>query len=250
MCFLSMPKDILGKGGRKTLFVKYFNHGCTRAELFQSSRAILSKRTLNRYIKQFEESFHWLPYEKSFKKVGQHKAGALRALKDIIDHNPALYLDEIRDKMRDQDGYSFHVSTICRMIHAKPELGGLGYSLLVLDRRACQKDTEERMNFLNQVQSGMYQHEQMIWIDECRKGRNCARRRRGWGPRGMKRTLVDLFQDAKAFCLLGAANQDGMVDRACWVTDDKIDADVFVWWVEFYLSPILGNYQMREKNCI
>jgi hypothetical protein len=72
----------------------------------------------------------------------------LEVLRRVVDERPAAYLDEIQRELREVYKIRIHISTICRYLHA-PALRGLGYSLLVLEHRAINKDYGERKRFLD-----------------------------------------------------------------------------------------------------
>jgi hypothetical protein len=72
----------------------------------------------------------------------------LEVLRRVVDERPAAYLDEIQRELREVYKIRIHIFPICRYLHA-PEPRGLGYSLLVLEHRAMNKDYGERKRFLD-----------------------------------------------------------------------------------------------------
>ena len=75
-------------------------------------------------------------------------------------------------------------------------------------------------------------------------------RRRGYGVKGQRLRITELFTDAISVSLIAACNQDGFLPHACSIVDFGVDSDGFVSWVRDYLCPVLGNYARGEKNSV
>ena len=120
-------------------------------------------------ISDFHETMDWRRIRPPARQrnAGSH-GWVLQVLKKVVDANPAAYLDEMQRELREVYKISLHISTICRYVHA-PAPRGLGYSLLMLEHRAVEKNYTERMRFLDTMRSGAFPVEQMIFVDECHK---------------------------------------------------------------------------------
>ena len=92
----------------------------------------------------------------------------LEVLRRVVDERPAAYLDEIQRELRKVYKIRIHISTICRYLHS-PAPRGLGYSLLVLEHRAMNKDYRERKRFLDAMATKVFPVDQLIFVDECHK---------------------------------------------------------------------------------
>lgn len=247
----NQDRHILGTKGRKRVWDAYFEEGVPKNEIFAgfSQARLMDRRTFDRLIAEFHRNYHWRKGCKQLRDNHPEKVSALAALKEIIDDSPSQYLDEIRVKLRKR-GHLRTEPAICQMVHAPVDEGGLGYSTLVLQRKAMQKCYRERLNFLQSLRSGLFQHKNMIWIDESYKRRHEASRRRGFGPRGKVLIRTELFKDDSECSLLAAFNPDGFVPNACKMYRDGIDSDTFVAWVRDYLCPVLGDWRAGQPNSI
>lgn len=103
----------------------------------------------------------------------------LMQLKDIVDINPQLYLDEIALCFVAATGKHLCCSTIQGYLTGK-----LNYSLRVLSEIAKQRNEEDQISFLNALDIRLQGYpEWLIMIDKTHKDRNAARRRRRWKRR-------------------------------------------------------------------
>eukprot|EP00961_Rhodomonas_salina_P037518 504235-Rhodomonas_salina.1 len=75
-------------------------------------------------------------------------------------------------------------------------------------------------------------------------------RRRGYGVKGQRLRITELFTDTISVSLIAACNQDGFLPHECSIVDFGVDSDGFVSWVRDYLCPVLGNYARGEKNSV
>ena len=103
-----------------------------------------------------------------------------------------------------------------------------------------------------------------IWIDETAKDRNAGRRRRGWAYRGKAtkaRKSYQTWRDTR-YTFIAALNILGFVyDASTCVLRKKehddlfnvsgtIDQEAFEHYVERYLVPSLGRFDLGEANSI
>ena len=155
---------------RRRLFLKHFDEGYSATDIWRRNRDVMSARTVQRLVQEFHANLDW---RTARYPVRQRNAASrdlvLQVLKRVVDANPAMYLDEIQRELR-KEKITVHVSTICRYLHA-PAPRGLGYTLLVLERRALEKSYTERKRFLDLMKTGMYPVKQMIFVDECHKSK-------------------------------------------------------------------------------
>ena len=154
---------------RRRLFKKHFDEGYSAEQIFRNNKDFISRSTAFRMIAEFKRNFDWRrdARPQRVRQPSTHE-WLLKTLKQVIDERPAAYLDEIQRVMRTQHKAVMSTSSICRYIHA-PAPRGLGYSLLVLERRAMNKNYIERQNFLAMMASGQFPPEQLIFMDECHK---------------------------------------------------------------------------------
>jgi len=154
---------------RQRLFNKHFDEGYSADDIWKQNPDFTSRRTAYRLVKDFQTTLDW---RRSPPATRERSDGArrwvLEVLRRVVDERPAAYLDEIQRELREVYKMRIHVSPICRYLHA-PEPRGLGYSLLVLEHRAMNKNYGERKRFLDAMATKVFPVEQLIFVDECHK---------------------------------------------------------------------------------
>jgi transposase len=100
-------------------------------------------------------------------------------LRQIIDNQPQLYLDEIQEELYKETGVVWHCSTIWRKLHT------IGYSLKLAVFRAKQQSQEEVDAYHIRLLDRMNHPSQLLFLDETARGANASRRRHAWSPRGV-----------------------------------------------------------------
>ena len=226
-------------------------------------------RTLRRWWYDYEE---WgeLPYKVAERKrmmelKDMHAAknefldnAGILALKLIVDENPNLYLDELAFLFEIKTGTFVHYSTIRQCLVEK-----IGYSMKVLLTVARQQCKTNEIRYLQALEILLQScPERMVTIDETHKGRNAARRRRGWGKKGNTDGAVmkEWFESCARYTLLAAADINGFIPVAYntvirdEISDEgsagTVDGEYFLYWVKNYLCPILGSYKLGESRLV
>jgi hypothetical protein len=173
---------------RREAFDMLFNLGWSskriRDKVFVTSSGaeLYSLRHMQRLVAEFKVTFtHNPPRRKRLCRPKIFLEEEVRALKEVVDDDPSLYLDEIQDRLREEYGILASRSVICRTIHKSALKGGLGYNLLVLEVHARQRSWFMRMRFMQRMGLGDIQGLMVLNIDESSAGENDARRRRAWG---------------------------------------------------------------------
>ena len=142
----------------------------------------------------------------------------VRALVDIVDADPGLYLDELQVELQRKTGEQHSRCTIYRCLIER------GYTLQVLRRKAIQASRWERLLYKVAVAT-VDDPAMFIFCDESAVGENASRRRRGWGAKGCAPIHLEQFAGndtmGRRYTLLGAADIDGFVGRACDVVFRK-----------------------------
>ena len=182
-----------------------------------------------------------------------------RALLELIDSYPQLYLDEIQREMLIRRKRMWSPSTLWRRLKHH------GFSLQKAAFRARQMSEEEQSAYHVRMVQNVYAAEQVVFIDEAARGINDARRDRAWGIRG-RQPILDTYFDANnirtRYTFLAAADCNGFIMEACDVVERErnssdpdltrgtVDTARFEAWVEFRLVPVLGNYALGEPRSI
>jgi len=236
---------------RKIVYALHFDRGLDASAIQLCAMPTYGLRSVQQLLREFRTNFSWEQAARKRNKWRQRLDDNQMALpKDIIDDDPALYLDEIKKEMKRAHRIDVGKSAICRAIHAPTSHGGLGYSLLVMETRAVQQDFAERARFRRRMEMGDFDHKNCVVIDEASVGRNHARRRRGYGMRGRRVIFHDVFGKFTNGTLMAACNCDGYIVSACEWIQGTMDSDRFVQWVEHGLCPVLGNFVSGEPRSI
>lgn len=225
----------------------------TQIETFQHFKAPGSPsiNTINRWSYEFLMNRSYkkvkLPNKKGNNRIAPRHVAALG---EIVEQEPRLYLDEMRDLLQEKVGRLFHTSTIWRALYAAAP-HGLGLTWQVLQRRAREACADERQLFRDATRG--FAAEQFIWVDESHCDPKSCHRKRGYQPRGQGRhhhVLENFGPATKRYSLLAAADIDGFVIDACEAVEGGVDADRFVQWVVQRLVPVLGNASRGEARSV
>jgi len=180
-------------------------------------------------------------------------------LRDIIDNQPQLYLDEIQEEVKNKTGKVWDASTLWR------HLQNMKYSLQVAVYKANQQTVEEVADYHYRLIQVLNKHpNQLIYVDETAKGANASRRRRAWSQTGQTAYIKDYFQHRhdKRFTMIGACDCNGFVKSACEIVEREqgkndtdpnrgtVDGERFLEYVRDCLVPALGNYINGERRSI
>jgi transposase len=210
----------------------------------------ISKSSLQRLVKWFE----WYGEPKSLTGVTLGGASGRKkltyeqqlALKALVLEKPELYLDEIQSKLINLGFPKIHPSTIYKYLKR------IGLSLNSLTAVASERSELERSQYYKEI-LGLDPH-MFIFMDETAKDRKASRRRRGWTKTGSDSKIAKRFiRTADRFTLLAAMNINGFIPHACMKVDrdeDTVDGDLFEYYLESTLLPVMGNFLRGEPNSI
>mmetsp|Transcript_40444 Transcript_40444/g.45125 ORF Transcript_40444/g.45125 Transcript_40444/m.45125 type:complete len:252 (-) Transcript_40444:203-958(-) len=139
-------------------------------------------------------------------------------LKQIVDDQPDLYLDEIQKEFMTRTGRWFSQSWLWKKLCSECR-----YSLQVSTDRASQQDEEEREDYLRDIGNMCAHPSQLVYIDETQKDRNSSRRHRQWSHRS-----VTPFRDAyfagshgRRYTMLAAGDWNGFIVEACEIIEQR-----------------------------
>jgi transposase len=182
----------------------------------------------------------------------------LRALQEIIEEQPQLYLDEIQVELFSKTGRLWSTSTIWSKLHT------LGYSLKKAVFRAKQQQEQEVNDYMIRLNDRVMHPRQVLFIDETARGALASRRGRAWSLVGIT-PIVDapmVREFDKRYTLIAACNWDGFIIPACNIvereqgkTDNNpergtVDADRFEEYLREFIVPVLGKAVNEEANSI
>lgn len=223
----------------------------------------IPRQTLYRWKKHYDW-FGETPQETMRRHQGDTLGGkrvtnyvVKRKIKDLLDENPSLYLDEVRAKLHGVFNKWYSVSSIQRCI-----VRDLHYTVKLLSMKAVQADDMERETYRRAL--GTVKDPRMfVFLDESSVSKDDTSRRRGRGRKGkpVMRYAVFTGDNQATYTLLGAVDINGFVTDACepiWrrtggsnnTQAGTIDTERFLQWVREYLGPTLGNFQQEEPRSV
>ena len=133
----------------------YFHGKNPAKHLEKCTGGFIPESSARELINQFRKNFHWKKEHAQRKRRSDTAPAWLReTIKRILLSNPAAYMDEIQAEIkRDTDIERISLPTICSIIYAKVEDGGLGMSHKVLTRYARQASMRERSSYLELLEA-------------------------------------------------------------------------------------------------
>ena len=176
-------------------------------------------------------------------------------LKQIVDDNPVLYIDEMATELKEH----FHNKSFSKTSISKVLRKTLKYSRKVVYEKASQAISRQKNEFIEALKHYLKTPEMALFIDESNKDRIAARRKYGWSKIGVPVSFRAQFNRDARYTFIGAADCFGFVIPACdyvlHYTKEKeeqlpVDADRFVEYFKNKVVPILGNYFRREPHSV
>ena len=177
----------------------------------------------------------------------------LQVLKDMIELEPDLFLDEARDIFFHRGGPHCSISTIFRALKQ------MGFTRKVLQRKAAQRMEFDRMMWHHELDMSVTHLHQLLLLDESSKDRNAARRKYGRSRHGAPQAVKELFNMDTRYTFLGAGDCYGFVFDACETIMHKpdgkkesepVDTERYVEYFREKVHPLLGNFVRKEvSNC-
>ena len=148
-----------------------------------------SDRQMRRWLYYFQQ-YGYVPaektkYRRTSKRMGRRKNKSqwtpthTRNLREIIEDDPDLYLDELQFVFWELDQGHWSSSYLWEKLTME-----LGYSLQVAADKSYSADCEERREFIQAFKDRIIHPRQLILMDESQKDRNSSRRRRSWSKKG------------------------------------------------------------------
>lgn len=127
----------------------------------------------------------------------------LNYLDGILVAEPALYLDEIQDKLREMRDVEVSLATLSRTL-----------ARLAVTHKHIAKEASERNDLLRatwQVVMGQYEPRQIVCIDEAGVDDRTNVRRSGWAPLGQACVRRTSFLRGQKYSILPALSLDGIL---------------------------------------
>jgi len=152
----------------------------------------------------------------------------LQYIRNALDANPCLYLDEIQSKLHMYCNVDVSISTLSRTIKR------LKISHKQASRQASERDEAARLAFRTYVATHL-QARQLVFIDEGAKDERIADRRFGWSEVGKKCIVHSAADCGRRFSVLPVLGMDGIL--ACEVIEGGYTGELFADFIRNHLLP-------------
>jgi hypothetical protein len=123
--------------GPNLVLLRYFDSGWSVRRIFNEVMSFSSLRNVFRLIKQFKDTFSWLPPAST---AAQRTRALDRITLQLVDQmlitDPTLHLKQIKNMLYEKHQVTVSTSSICRSIHLSVDKGDLGLTLKKLSRGA------------------------------------------------------------------------------------------------------------------
>lgn len=149
----------------------------------------------------------------------------LRYLLSLLQAQPSLYLDELRDRLEAARGTTVCLSTICRALYRT------GWT-----RKAASRQAAERDELLRSVWQAEHAHippECFVWLDESGVDDDSFHRRMGQAPEGRVPVLSESFGGGERVTMLPALCSEGII--AMDILEGGVNKERFVDFLRRHL---------------
>ena len=176
-------------------------------------------------------------------------------LQSIIDHNPRMYIKELRLKLLDLSGRLYSHDVVERTV-----LHRLKNTNKVLQRRAAQRRVFLRETYIETMR--LIPPEMVMFIDETHRDQGAGQRKRGWSKRGTPAVVTESLERVPRYTVVAASDIHGFVLNACTVrfmktgpndnnpTRGTMCKSTFTDYFERMVVPLLGNYFCSEPRSV
>ena len=188
----------------------------------------ISVGTVSNHLKRFEETGDVLPSKPMASSYN-------RALDDhqqlfvvgLLLDNPALYLSEVCQKVKQAMGIDVSPSTVCRIIRAH------GLTRKKIRQVALQRSVEQRGRFIAEV--GFFSVDQFVWVDETGCDRRDQIRKFGYSLRGEAPVYNRFLHRGERISAISAMCTDGVL--ACNFMKGSVNGEIFLDFLQGTLIP-------------
>lgn len=121
----------------------------------------------------------------------------------LIQRNPEIYLDELKECLLEEMGKQVSASTIYRT------LAKLGFTRKTITKAARERDENKRAEYCARI--SQYLPRERVYVDESRFDRRTATRTRAWAYKGERAFSKVFFLRGKSYSVLPALSLDGVL---------------------------------------
>ena len=189
----------------------------------------VSPRTVYRYSERYLLTGVVRPFLKRSGPLPELSEFEVNFLVGLALSKPGIYLKELQEELELNFYHWVDISTICRALHR------VGMTRQVIKHYAIQRSELERQQFW--LECNTFDPALMVWIDESGFDRRNSQRKYGYGIRGLPPRNFSLQIRGKRYTAIAILSTEGIED--VYITDEKVNGDVFLYFVRKYLLHLL-----------
>ena len=187
-------------------------------------------------------------------------------LRRHLEIEPLLYLDEMKEYLRDTHALDCSIVTIKSALKRH----NITRKLVYRYSKASQVIESRRLAFIHHMRHTLTDASMALFIDETHKDRDAARRKYGWSGKGVKINHYEPFDtnDKLNYTLIAAADCFGFVPHMCEIIDRNdleeeeqvfdpkiqtpkgVNTIRFMRYMRTRVIPHLGNYLRQERHSV
>jgi transposase len=157
----------------------------------------------------------------------------------LLQAEPYLYLDEIKEWLADEHGVDISISALDRT------LSECGFTYKRLHKEAMERDEEARAQF-RAYASQNWVAEQLVFVDETSKDDRTIYRHYGRAPSGTQATVRQPFQRGTRYSIVAALAIDGYLNQRA--VEGSVDGEIFLDFIEHEVVSVYFYIYMIKAN--
>ena len=210
----------------------------TIALLNRTSTQTICVQTVYATIARFEET-GIVDYPPPRTREKMMSPDLLEVLMEIVKEQPWLYLSEMADDLFVRTG----VRLKREYIHGA--LIDAGLSLKTMQRVAAARDDRHRAEYWKAIYEYITDPAQLIFGDETGIDGRTARRKMGWGGRGERVSVIEIWHRGKHYSILALYSLAGFVDFE--FTEGGYTTDMFMSHIGHLIQRNVNGFPMAQS---
>jgi hypothetical protein len=162
-------------------------------------------------------------------------AGDMNYIASLLDANPALYLDEIHDRLLQYRNVDVSQSTLSRAMHR-----------MALSHKKVSPEALERNELLRATWQAAHAEipaDYIVWLDESSVDNRTNHRKRGWAQVGRACTRREFFARGQRFSVLPALACVGYI--AVDIFEGSVNKERFMTFLRQQVVRLMWIHEMR-----
>ena len=157
----------------------------------------------------------------------------------LVERHPWLYLSEMADDLCAETGVRFSRE------HIHATLVDANYSLKTMQRVAASRDELHRLEYWTAIKGLITDPAQLIFGDETGIDGRTARRKMGWGGRGERVSVIEIWHRGKHYSILALYSLCGFTDFE--FTEGGYNTDLFMTHIGQLIVRNVNGFPMAQS---